>query len=119
MMFVVGTHGACTQLRLLDPELDTCQNNYGRRLKPEVQPELLNSVIIQIKEKNPLPCCNLCIVTQGCSYYLLEIKNGEDAVCELYKLNMSTLEKNQLLNGELYDKVPGYVIGYTNVFLDI
>ena len=35
---------------------------------------------------DPTPCCQLCHQTEDCSVYSYEIKNGSDAVCNLYVL---------------------------------
>ena len=98
---------------------DTCQHNYGRRLKASVPVTFISTLNTPTTGTDPIPCCSACARTAGCNYYYLEYKSGADAQCTLYGLDASL--RIDLLLGKLYEKgsFPGFCIGYTNRFLDL
>ncbi len=98
---------------------DTCQHNYGRRLKASVPVTFISTLNTPTTGTDPIPCCSACARTAGCNYYYLEYKSGADAQCTLYGLDASL--RIDLLLGKLYEKgsFPGFCIGYTNRYLDL
>jgi hypothetical protein len=103
------------------PGQDSCQHNYGKRLKSRFQAQATFLAFTTVTSQpsssyDPIPCCINCNKQPGCDYYYLEFDTGN---CTLFSLPDSDKFVTALLGGQLYEdiKYEGSCIGYPNNYI--